>query len=208
MPARPAGGAARPAPRPWACCAAVGARPAAAQFSDRQSSHGSAFRRVPKVPTAHRELDRARSDPNAQMLVRADELQYDNANNRILAVGNVQIYYKRLHARGRQGHLRAEDQAHARRRQRPPHRSRRQGRARRDHRPDRPVPRRLRRFAAARSRRQDPLRGAARRAHRTAATRCSRAASIRPASRARTIRASRRAGRCARRASSTTKPRR
>ena len=28
------------------------------------------------------------------MLVRADELQYDNTNNRILAVGNVQIYYK------------------------------------------------------------------------------------------------------------------
>ena len=29
------------------------------------------------------------------MLVRADELQYDNTNNRILAIGNVQIYYKR-----------------------------------------------------------------------------------------------------------------
>ena len=29
------------------------------------------------------------------MLVRADELQYDNTNNRIIAVGNVQIYYKR-----------------------------------------------------------------------------------------------------------------
>jgi LPS-assembly protein len=29
------------------------------------------------------------------MMVRADELQYDNANNRILAIGNVQIYYKR-----------------------------------------------------------------------------------------------------------------
>ena len=29
------------------------------------------------------------------MLVRADELQYDNVNHRIIAVGNVQIYYKR-----------------------------------------------------------------------------------------------------------------
>ena len=29
------------------------------------------------------------------MIVRADELQYDNTNNRIIAIGNVQIYYKR-----------------------------------------------------------------------------------------------------------------
>ena len=28
------------------------------------------------------------------MMVRADELQYDNTNNRILAIGNVQIYYQ------------------------------------------------------------------------------------------------------------------
>jgi LPS-assembly protein len=32
-------------------------------------------------------------DPNAQMLVKADELHYDYANNRVTAVGNVQIYY-------------------------------------------------------------------------------------------------------------------
>ena len=49
---------------------------------------------VPNVPTASSSLDR-QNDPNAQMIVRADELQYDNINNRILAIGNVQIYYKR-----------------------------------------------------------------------------------------------------------------
>jgi LPS-assembly protein len=58
----------------------------------------------------------ATRDPNAQMLVKADELNYDYANNRVIAVGNVQIYYngsrleankvvydqktKRLHAEG------------------------------------------------------------------------------------------------------------
>jgi LPS-assembly protein len=35
----------------------------------------------------------ATRDPNAQMLVKADELNYDYANNRVIAVGNVQIYY-------------------------------------------------------------------------------------------------------------------
>ena len=114
-----------------------------------------------------------------------------------------------LHAGGRPGHLRADDQAHARGRQRALHRSRRQGGARRDHRSDGRFPRRLRRFAAARGRRQDALRRAARaNAPRAGATPRSRAASTPPASPARTIRASRRAGRCARRASSTTTPRR
>ena len=42
-----------------------------------------------------RRFESGQNDPNAQMLVRADELQYDNTNNRILAIGNVQIYYKR-----------------------------------------------------------------------------------------------------------------
>jgi LPS-assembly protein len=32
-------------------------------------------------------------DPNAQMLVKADELHYDYANNRVTAIGGVQIYY-------------------------------------------------------------------------------------------------------------------
>jgi LPS-assembly protein len=48
---------------------------------------------VPKVDTATSTM--GRNDPTAQMVVRADELQYDNTNNRVIAVGNVQIYYKR-----------------------------------------------------------------------------------------------------------------
>ena len=32
-------------------------------------------------------------DPNAQMLVKADELHYDYSNSRVTALGNVQIYY-------------------------------------------------------------------------------------------------------------------
>jgi LPS-assembly protein len=32
-------------------------------------------------------------DPNAQMLIKSDELHYDNANSRVTAVGSVQIYY-------------------------------------------------------------------------------------------------------------------
>jgi LPS-assembly protein len=34
-----------------------------------------------------------KKDPNAQMLVKADELHYDYANNRVTALGSVQIYY-------------------------------------------------------------------------------------------------------------------
>jgi len=49
---------------------------------------------VPNVPTASSRFERGQSDPNAQMMVRADELQYDNVNNRILASGSVQIYYQ------------------------------------------------------------------------------------------------------------------
>jgi len=68
--------------------------PAAAQFSDTNPPWVG-IPPVPKVPTASSTFGSGQNDPNAQMLVRADELQYDNANNRILAIGNVQIYYKR-----------------------------------------------------------------------------------------------------------------
>src|SRR5215475_12241339 len=62
------------------------------------------------------QLQRSRNDPNAQMLVTADEVQYDYTNERVSAVGRVQIHYagstleadkviydqkaKRLHAEG------------------------------------------------------------------------------------------------------------
>jgi LPS-assembly protein len=71
-------------------CFAV--RPAAAQF-DVGNPQWVGVPAIPKVPTATSTF--GTQDPNAQMLVRADELQYDNVNNRILAIGNVQIYYKR-----------------------------------------------------------------------------------------------------------------
>jgi LPS-assembly protein len=68
-------------------------RPALAQFSEMNPSWVG-VPAVPKVPTASSRFESGQSDPNAQMMVRADELQYDNANNRILAVGSVQIYYQ------------------------------------------------------------------------------------------------------------------
>lgn len=74
----------------------AGVRPAAAQFegtTDAQPWVGVPRGAPSAVPTASGSLDQ--KDPNAQMLVRADEMQYDNANNRIIAVGNVQIYYKK-----------------------------------------------------------------------------------------------------------------
>jgi LPS-assembly protein len=61
-------------------------------------------------------LQQSRTDPNSQMLVTADEVQYDYTNERVSAVGRVQIHYagailegdkviydqkaKRLHAEG------------------------------------------------------------------------------------------------------------
>ena len=179
----------------WRVRRACARRPRSSTSTPR---NGSAFRPMPKVPTATSTL--GAEDPNAQMLVRADEMQYDNTNNRILAVGNVQIYYKRLHARGRPGHLRAEAPSACapKATSASPRRTARS--SRRDHRSDRQFRDGFvdslqleaadkTRFAAPRAR-----------AHRTAASRRSRAASIRPASRARTIRRSRRAGR-----SSTTR---
>jgi LPS-assembly protein len=48
---------------------------------------------VPSAPPPSSGPGLASKDPNAQMLVKADELNYDYANNRVIAVGNVQIYY-------------------------------------------------------------------------------------------------------------------
>src|ERR1051325_11276634 len=70
-----------------------GSRPAIAQFTELNPPWVG-IPQVPNVPTASSRFESGQSDPNAQMMVRADELQYDNVNNRILAVGNVQIYYQ------------------------------------------------------------------------------------------------------------------
>jgi len=62
---------------------------ASAQFDPNRAT----FVGVPaprSVPMASNSGD----DPTAQMVLRANELQYDNTNHRIIAVGNVQIYYK------------------------------------------------------------------------------------------------------------------
>ena len=144
--------------------AGVGVRPAAAQFDVGNPHHGSAFRRCRKVPDRHldssaqRRSERADARARGRTAIRQRQQPHHRGRQR-------PDLLQALHARGRPGHLRAEDQAHARRGQRALHRSRRQGRARRDHRSDRSVPRRVRRFASARGRRQDALRGAARRAH-------------------------------------------
>jgi len=72
---------------------AFGPRPAAAQFSEVNPAWVG-IPPVPNVPTASSRFERGQTDQNAQMMVRADELQYDNVNNRILAIGSVQIYYQ------------------------------------------------------------------------------------------------------------------
>jgi LPS-assembly protein len=92
---------------------AGGLRPASAQMPMPDNWVG-----IPKPPpNANQNLmPSPKKDPNAQMLVRADQLNYDYNNSRVLAVGNVQIYYngstleadrviydqktKRLHAEG------------------------------------------------------------------------------------------------------------
>ena len=51
------------------------------------------------------------------MLVRAEEINYDYTNERVAAVGNVQLYYGEIDPGSRSRHLRPEDQAAARRRQ-------------------------------------------------------------------------------------------
>jgi LPS-assembly protein len=71
-----------------------GLRTATAQFSD-SNPPWVGIPAIPKVPTASSRFGQAQADGDAQMMVRADELQYDNANNRIVAIGNVQIYYQR-----------------------------------------------------------------------------------------------------------------
>jgi LPS-assembly protein len=48
---------------------------------------------VPNPPPRNSGAGLETRDPNAQMLLKADELHYDYANSRVTAVGNVQIYY-------------------------------------------------------------------------------------------------------------------
>jgi len=76
---------------------------------------GAPARRT-QTSTTPRRVQQSKSDPNSQMLVTADEIQYDYTNERVSAVSRVQIHYagsvleadkviydqkaKRLHAEG------------------------------------------------------------------------------------------------------------
>ena len=148
-------------------------------------------------PARPKPIPRAVEQPGAQeqMLVRAEEINYDYTNEQVAAIGNVQIYYgastleadkvvydqkaKRLRAEGNvrltqaDGTVTYGEIMDLQRR----------------------LPRRLRRFAAARRPRADAICRRPRRSVSAAATPSSRAASTPPASPARTIRASRRYGR-------------
>jgi LPS-assembly protein len=62
--------------------AGIGVRPAHAQGSLTFPSRPTPPARPP-----------LRAGADKQMLVRADEIDYDYTNNRVSAVGNVQIYY-------------------------------------------------------------------------------------------------------------------
>ena len=88
--------------RHWGWRALIGALAAASLFcliADEASAqfdpNKATFVGVPPLRTNVPTASNSGNDPTAQMIVRADELQYDNTNHRILAVGNVNIYYKR-----------------------------------------------------------------------------------------------------------------
>ena len=140
----------------------------------------------------------AASSPTAaqeQMLVRAEEINYDYTNERVSAVGNVQLYYggstleadrviydqktKRLHAEGNVT-LTA---------------GRRHGHPRRDHGSERRLSATASSIRCGSTRPSRPASPPRARSGRAAITRSSITASTPPASRARTIRRSRRNGR-------------
>jgi LPS-assembly protein len=69
-------------------------RPALAQFGVTPTPNSGFNQTWVGVPSQSAPLGvAAPKDPNAQMLVKADELHYDYANNRVTALGSVQIYY-------------------------------------------------------------------------------------------------------------------
>lgn len=60
-------------------------------FAPAQPAHAQNAGGAPAM--ANELLGDRQSDPNAKMLVTADELVYDNTRNEVIAEGNVQIYY-------------------------------------------------------------------------------------------------------------------
>jgi LPS-assembly protein len=75
----------------------LGVRPTAAADAAADNNKGPALSTewvgIPKQQTRQQEYSVAKPDPNAQMLVQATEIHYDYSNERISAVGSVQIYY-------------------------------------------------------------------------------------------------------------------
>ncbi len=60
-------------------------------FAPAQPAHAQNAGGTPAM--ANELLGNRQTDPNAKMLVTADELVYDNTRNEVIAEGNVQIYY-------------------------------------------------------------------------------------------------------------------
>ena len=153
-------------PSPW--------QPAFGQSADRRSA---ASCKPPKI------------DSSEPMLLQADEMVYDNENNRITAKGNVEIYYGNYTLLADQRGLRPQRQ-HARGGGQCPHQgSRRRDDHLRPHHADRRFPRRVhRRLACGHQGRHAHRRASPPRA-RPATSRCSRRAGSRLAKSARPIRA-------------------
>jgi LPS-assembly protein len=80
----------------WIACW-LGAQPGHAAPAGEKKSTGPALSTewvgIPKQQARPRDYNPTKPDPNAQMLVQATEIHYDYANERISAVGSVQIYY-------------------------------------------------------------------------------------------------------------------
>src|SRR5580700_5111535 len=81
-------------PNAVACMAllltALCVRPAFAQSQDPGTQMGQTWVGIPRPVTPGPEANK----PNAQMLLQAEEINYDYTNERVVAVGRVQMYYK------------------------------------------------------------------------------------------------------------------
>jgi LPS-assembly protein len=80
----------------WIACW-LGAQPADAAEPGAEKNKGPALSTewvgIPKQQPRSREYSVSKPDADAQMLVQANEIHYDYSNERISAVGSVQIYY-------------------------------------------------------------------------------------------------------------------
>ncbi len=75
------------------------------RYTNAQTGPLMSFPQRPKQPSSPNLLSRPGGTSGEQMLVRAAEINYDYTNDRVSAVGNVQIYYAGTIAGGRPRHL-------------------------------------------------------------------------------------------------------